>query len=38
MVAKFFTKQDAEWYTADIHKLISRYNKCFDEQNDYIEQ
>ncbi len=37
VVAKFFAKQDTEWYSAGIRKLISRYNKCLDEQGDYVE-
>ncbi len=37
-VAEFFAKQDAEWYSSDIHKLISRNNKCRDEQGDYVEK
>ncbi len=32
MVTEFFPKQDAEWYSAGIHKLILRNNKCLDEQ------
>ncbi len=32
VVAKFFAKQDTEWYSTGIHKLILCYNKCFDEQ------
>ncbi len=36
-VAKFFAKQDTEWYSAGIHKLILRYNNCFNEQGDYVE-
>ncbi len=36
-VAEFFTKQDAEWYRAGTHKLILHYNKCLDEQGDYVE-
>ncbi len=38
VVAKFFLKQEAKWYSAGIHKLISRYNKCLDEQGDYVEK
>ncbi len=38
VVAKFFAKQYAEWYSAYIHKLISRYNKCLNEQGDYVEK
>ncbi len=38
MVAEFFTKQDAEWYSTGIHKLISHYNKSLDEQGDYVEK
>ncbi len=34
----FFAKQDAEWYSTGIHRLISRYNKCLDEQRDYVEE
>ncbi len=37
-VAMFFAKLDAEWYSAGIHKLISHYNKCLDEQGDYVEK
>ncbi len=37
-VAQFFLKQDVEWYSAGIHKLISRYDKCLDEQGDYVEK
>ncbi len=37
-VIEFFAKQDAEWYSAGIHKLILRYNKCLDEQCDYVEK
>ncbi len=37
VVAEFFTKQDAEWYSADIHKLISCNNNCPDERGDYVE-
>ncbi len=36
-VPEFFTKPDAEWFSAGIHKLISRYNNCLDEQDDYAE-
>ncbi len=35
-VPEFFAKQDAEWYSAGIHNLTSRYNKCLDEQGDYV--
>ncbi len=35
-VAEFFAKQDTEWYSAGIHKLILCYNKCLDEQGDYV--
>ncbi len=40
VVAKFFAKQDtdAEWGSAGIHKLISRYNKCLDKHGDYVEK
>ncbi len=38
MVAEFFIKQDTEWYSAGIHKLISRYNKCLAEHDDYVEK
>ncbi len=38
MVAEFFAKQDTEWYSTGIHKLISHYNKCLDEQGDYVEK
>ncbi len=37
-VAEFFVKQDTEWYSASIHKLISCYNMCLDEQGDYVEK
>ncbi len=37
-VNEFFGKQDAEWYRAGIHKLILRYNKCLNEQVDYVEK
>ncbi len=37
MVAEFFAEQDTEWYSAGIYKLISRYNKCLNEQSDYVE-
>ncbi len=37
-VAEFIAKQDTEWYSAGIHKLISRYNKYLDEQGDYAEK
>ncbi len=37
-VCEFFTKQDAEWYSAGIYKLISCYNKCLIEQGDYVEK
>ncbi len=37
-VAEFFTKQDAEWYSAGIHKLILGYSKYADEQGDYVEK
>ncbi len=26
-VSEFFVKQDSEWYSAGIHKLILRYNE-----------
>ncbi len=35
-VTEFFAKQDAEWYSADIHKLILRYSKCLDELGEYV--
>ncbi len=35
-VVKFFAKQDTEWYSTGIHKLISHYNKCLNEQGDYV--
>ncbi len=38
VVTEFFTKQDAERYSTDIHKLIPRYNNCLDEQGDYVEE
>ncbi len=38
IVAEFFAKQDAEGYSAGIYKLILCYNKCFDEQGDYVEK
>ncbi len=38
-VAEFFAKDDAQWCsTGSIHKLISRYNNCFDEQGDCVEK
>ncbi len=37
-VAEFFVKQDVGWDRAGIHKLISRYNKCLDEQGNYVEK
>ncbi len=37
VIAEFFAKQDAEWYSTGIRKLILHYNKCFDEQGDHIE-
>ncbi len=37
-VIKFLAKPNTEWYGAGIHKLILRYNKCFDEQGDYVEK
>ncbi len=37
-VAKFFAKQDVEWYSAGIRKLISLYNKCLDKQGDSVEK
>ncbi len=30
-----FAKQDADWYSAGIYKLILRYNKCLNEQRDF---
>ncbi len=27
-VTEFFTNQNVEWYSADIHKLILRYYSC----------
>ncbi len=36
-VAEIFAKQEAEWYSAGIHKLILRYNKCLDEQGNYVQ-
>ncbi len=38
VVAEFFTKQETEWYSTGIHKLISHYNKCLSEQGDYAEK
>ncbi len=38
MVAEFFAKQDTEWYTSDIHKLILHYNGCLDEYGNYVEK
>ncbi len=38
VAAKFSAKKDMEWYRAGIHKLISRCNKCPDEQSDYVEK
>ncbi len=37
-VAEFFAKQDTEWYSAGIHKLILCYNKCLNEQGDFVEK
>ncbi len=31
-------KQDTEWCSADSYRLILRYNKCLNEQGDYIEK
>ncbi len=38
VAAKFFAKQDLEWYRAGIHKLLLRYNNCLDGQGDYVEK
>ncbi len=37
-VVEFFAKQDDEWYSAGIHKLVSHCNKGFDEQGNYVEK
>ncbi len=37
-VTEFFAKYDAEWYSAGIHKLISRYSNCLTEQGKYVEK
>ncbi len=37
-VAEFFAKQDGEWYSVGILKLISQYNKCLVEQSDSVEK
>ncbi len=33
-----FAKQDTEWYNTGIYKLILRYNKCLNEQVDYVKK
>ncbi len=38
VITKFFAKQNAEWYSTGIHKLILRYNKCLDERGGYVEK
>ncbi len=38
VVAEFFAKQDAEWYSTGIRKLVLHYNNCQDEQGDYVEK
>ncbi len=37
-VTEFFPKQDTEWNSAGIHKLISRCNNGLDERGDYVEK
>ncbi len=37
VVVEFFAKQDIEWYSAGIHKLISCFSRSLDEQGDYVE-
>ncbi len=37
-IVEFFTKQDAVWYSAGIHKYILGYNNCYAEQSDYVEK
>ncbi len=38
VIAEFFAKEDTDWYSAGIHKVISCYNKYPDEQGDYVEK
>ncbi len=38
VVTEIFTKQDAEWYSTGIHKLILHHSKCLDEQGDSVEK
>ncbi len=38
VVTEFFAKQDSEWYSTGIHKLILHYSKCLDEQGDYAKK
>ncbi len=35
---EFFAKQNAESYSAGIHKLIPRYDNSLNEQGDYVEK
>ncbi len=37
-VTEFLAKQDTEWYSIGINKLIWRYNNYFDEQGDYAKK
>ncbi len=38
VIAEFFAKQDAAWYSANIRKLISCYSNCFSDYGDYVEK
>ncbi len=37
-VAEFFSKQDAQWKSDGIHKLILDYNNCLAGKVDYVEK
>ncbi len=37
-VTEFFVKQNAEWCSTAIHKLILCNNNCLHEQGDYVKK
>ncbi len=37
-VDEFFAKMDAQWYAAGIDRLVLRYDKCLNQNGDYVEK
>ena len=37
-VNRWFKKQGTQWYTQGIEKLVPRYQKCLDKEDDYVEK